>query len=83
LDIELSDDFKNAILEIQIPKESNIEGKKILELGFPSSCLIVLVKRNGKFITPNGQTELKAEDELMIMMENDKEEEQIKGLLQI
>ncbi|MBB6328989.1 cell volume regulation protein A [Algoriphagus iocasae] len=81
LDLELSDDFKNAILEIQIPKNSHIEGKKILELGFPSSSLIVLVKRDGKFITPNGQTELKAEDELMIMMENEHQEEEIKALL--
>jgi potassium/hydrogen antiporter len=33
------------------------------------------------FITPNGQTELKAEDELMIMMENEHQEEEIKALL--
>ncbi|UZD22906.1 potassium/proton antiporter [Algoriphagus halophytocola] len=83
LDIELSEDFKNAILEVQIPQASPVQGKKILELGFPSTCLIVLVKRGGKFITPNGQTELEAEDELMIMMENDQEEEQIKALLHI
>jgi cell volume regulation protein A len=83
LDLELSEDFKNAILEIQLPINSPISGKKILELGFPSTSLIVLVKRNGKFITPNGQTELQEEDELMIMMENDLEEDQIKQLLQV
>jgi potassium/hydrogen antiporter len=44
-------------------QNSHIEGKKILELGFPSSYLIVLVKRNGKFLTPYGETELKAEDD--------------------
>jgi len=83
LDIEVSEDFKNAILEVQLPKNSPISGKRILELGFPSTCLIVLVKRNGKFITPSGQTELEEEDELMIMMENDQEEEKIKNLLQL
>jgi cell volume regulation protein A len=83
LDIELSDDFKNAILEVQLPRNSMIAGKKILQLGFPNTSLIVLVKRNGKFITPNGQTELEELDELMIMLENDQEEEQIKNLLQI
>ncbi|WP_184494526.1 TrkA C-terminal domain-containing protein [Algoriphagus iocasae] len=51
------------MLEFQIPQNSIIEGDQILELGFPSSCLIVLVKRNGKFITPYGETELKAEDD--------------------
>lgn len=81
LDIELSDDFKNAILEIQLPENSPVQGKKILELGFPHTSLIVLVKRNGKFITPNGQTTLEDGDELMIMTENDKEEDQIKQLL--
>ena len=83
LDLELAEDFKNALLEIQLPKDSPIRGKRILELGFPSTCLVVLVKRNEKFITPSGQTELEAGDELMIMMENDQEEEQIKNLLQI
>ncbi|PZX56067.1 cell volume regulation protein A [Algoriphagus ratkowskyi] len=83
LDLELSEDFKNAILEIQLPKDSPISGKRILELGFPSTSLIVLVKRSGKFITPNGQTTLEDEDELMIMMENDQEEKQIKNLLQV
>lgn len=83
LDIELSDDFKNAILEIQLPKNSSINGKKILELGFPSTSLIVLVKRKGKFITPNGQTELENEDELMIMLENDQQEENIRQLLEV
>jgi cell volume regulation protein A len=83
LDMELTEDFKNAILEIQLPKESPIQGKKILELGFPITSLIVLVKRNGKFITPNGQTELMDEDELMIMMENNQEEKEIRNILQI
>lgn len=83
LDLELSEDFKNAILEIQLPKGSSISGLKILDLGFPNTSLIVLVKRNGKFITPNGQTELQEEDELMIMMENDQEEDVIKRLLQL
>lgn len=83
LDLELSEEFKNAILEIQLQKNSPIRGKKILELGFPATSLIVLVKRDNKFITPNGQTQLEGEDELMIMMENDQEENEIRKILQL
>lgn len=83
LDIELADDFKNAILEIQLPKDTPMQGKKILELGFPSTSLIVLVKRKGKFITPNGQTELEEEDELMVMMETDEDKKEIRRILHI
>lgn len=83
LDMELADDFKNAILEIQLPKDTPMQGKKILELGFPSTSLIVLVKRKGKFITPNGQTELEKEDELMVMMETDEDKKEIRRILHI
>lgn len=67
LDIELSDEFKNTLIEIELPEHAAVDGKKILDLNFPKTALIVLVNREMKYITPNVSTELHSEDKLMIM----------------
>ncbi|MCE7055448.1 potassium/proton antiporter [Algoriphagus sp. AGSA1] len=81
LDLELSDDFKNAVMEIRLEEGSSSIGKKILEIGFPASSLVVVIKRDKKFITPNGHTELMEGDNLMIMLEDESQEPLIKNLL--
>ncbi|PZV77155.1 potassium/proton antiporter (CPA1 family) [Algoriphagus aquaeductus] len=83
LDIELSDGFKNALVEIVLPQDSVVDGKKILDLSFPKTALIVLVSRNQKYITPNGSTELKSGDQLMIMVNSESEEQKIREVLGI
>ncbi|GAA0879086.1 potassium/proton antiporter [Algoriphagus jejuensis] len=81
LDLELSEDFKNALVEVILPPGSLVDGKKILELNFPKTSLIVLVNRNDKFITPNGGTELKSGDKLMIMINSGSEESLVRHAL--
>ena len=44
--------------------------QRIVELGFPKTALISLIKRNGKFITPNGATMLNAGDVLLVISES-------------
>jgi potassium/hydrogen antiporter len=83
LDLELSEDFKNALVEVDIPENSPIDGMKIWELDFPKSSLIVLINRHNKFITPNGLTELEAGDKLLVMMNSEDEESLIKKALMI
>lgn len=78
LDLELSEDFKNALVEVELPENASVDGKKIVSLDFPKTCLIVLINRNNKFITPNGLTELHSGDKLMVMMNSEDEEEKIK-----
>ncbi len=81
LDIELSDDFKNALIELDLPLDSPVHGKKIVDLNFPKTSLIVLINRMNRFITPNGSTELKSGDKLMIMMNSEQEVQEIKDLV--
>jgi cell volume regulation protein A len=82
LDLELSDDFRNAVMEIQLSKRSSAIKKKILDIGFPATSLVVIVKRENKFITPNGHTDLMEGDNLMIMLEDANQESAIKKLLE-
>lgn len=68
-DIELSDSVKSELLEVEIADDSPALGKKILELKFPETALIVMINREGKFITPNGNTVIEEGDKLMILAE--------------
>jgi potassium/hydrogen antiporter len=69
-DIELSDTMKSELTEIEIDERSPAAGKRILDIGFPRTALIALIKRKGSFITPNGSTVLQPDDILVIIAEN-------------
>lgn len=83
LDIALSEDFKSEFLEIDISADNPAAGKKILELSFPKKALIVLIKRNGKYLTPNGSTVIQAGDTLLILAENPMVLEEVNGKIGI
>lgn len=70
LDIELNDDFKSELIELDIPEDSPAVGKAVVELKLPKTALIVLAYRNGKYITVNGETTINARDHLLIMADN-------------
>ena len=44
-------------------------GKEIVQLGFPNTAVISIIKRNGKYITPSGSTVLNAGDILLVLSE--------------
>jgi cell volume regulation protein A len=67
LDIELHDDFKSELVDLDIPQNSPVIGKAIVELKLPKTALIVLIHRSGKYLTPNGDTILEPGDHLLLM----------------
>lgn len=69
-DIELSDSIKQMLTEIVIPDGCTTAGKQIVNLGLPKTILISIIKRDDKFITPTGSTELEAGDRLFVLTEN-------------
>jgi len=81
LELELSDNQKNELIEVIIPPDSTAAGKTILQLGFPKTSLIVMIKRDKAYITPNGATEIKAGDTMLIMAENGNEIDKIHTML--
>ena len=70
LDIELSEDVKSELIEITLPEGNPKVGKSLVNLKFPKTALIVLIKRGPQYITPNGSTTLAAGDKLMVMADN-------------
>ena len=70
LDIELTDNFKSELIELNIPNDSPVIGKAIVELKLPKNALIVLVHRGDKYLTANGETVLESGDHLLVMADS-------------
>ncbi len=70
LDIELSDGVQSEFTEIDLPEDASVVGRPLVELGFPKTASIVMVKRDGKYRIPNGLTVLESLDTLVVLAEN-------------
>lgn len=55
------------ILEIHVPPESPIVGKRLAELELPAGSLVITIAREGEFVVPSGQTAIAAEDSLLVL----------------
>lgn len=69
-DMELSDSIKSLLTEIQIPENSSVAGKQIVQLGLPKTTLISFILRGDKYITPSGSTIIEEKDKLFVLSEN-------------
>lgn len=71
LDIEMNDNFKSELVELDIPKGSSAVGRSVLKLGLPAGAMIVLIHRDEKYITASGETEIMAGDHLLVMTDKE------------
>ena len=81
LELELSDNFKNELFEIEINAHSNAIGRQIFQLKFPKTSLIVLINRKDKYITPSGTTTIAEGDKLLIMSDNKNDKDDINNTI--
>jgi cell volume regulation protein A len=72
LEKELSETFMSEITEIMIPEGSDIAGKRIVDLRFPHTAFIMMIKRGDSYLTPNGATVLQEKDTLLILTHDEK-----------
>lgn len=61
-----SQHMKSDLVEVEIPKNSPISGKSVVELKFPRDSLIVLIYRQEQVIVPRGQTRVMSGDHLLM-----------------
>ena len=64
---------KSSLQEIEILPNFDAVNKRIVELNFPKSAFIIMIKRNGEYIPPNGSTVIIKNDILMVLA--DKQED--------
>lgn len=67
---DYSGDIHTELLEIVIPEESCMVNKRIMNVDIPQDILIVMIKREGKIITPKGNTILREGDIIMLAGKN-------------
>jgi cell volume regulation protein A len=75
--LEFADSIKTTSYEIKIRPENPVVGKKIFELGLPTSSLIVMIERDNNYFIPSGSTEINAGDVLLIISNTTEGEEDI------
>jgi len=69
----ISDNPKSTLQEFEIVPDFYSVNKRIVDLNFPKSAFIILIKRNGEYIRPGGSTVIEARDTLMVLA--DKQED--------
>lgn len=77
LDIEIKDNFSSELIELDIAPDSPVIGRHVVDLKLPVSALIVLLHREGKYLTVNGQTLIEPNDHLLVMADNQQTVERV------
>ncbi len=70
--IELPDEMESELSEMTLTEESFSDGNRLQDLHFPQGTLVMIVKRENKFIVPNGQLVLQKGD-ILLSITNQKE----------
>lgn len=64
---------KSSLKEFEIFSGYYSIGKRIVDLQFPSSTFIVMIRRNGQYIRPGGSTIIEVNDILMVLADKEKD----------
>jgi len=62
---------KSEMEEVFIPPNSFAVDKRIIDLHFPRSAFIIMIKRDNKFVRPGGSTVVEANDILVVLLDNE------------
>ncbi len=57
--------------ELFIPDHNQSVGKQIVNLDFPQKAIIAMIRRDNKYITPNGSTKIEPNDLLIVISDNE------------
>ncbi|GAB6394279.1 MAG: K+/H+ antiporter [Bacteroidales bacterium] len=69
--IELPDEIKSAMSEIDITPAVLKHGNKLMDFTLPDHTLAVMVRRDNHYFIPKGNTILKEKDKLLMISDND------------
>lgn len=64
---------KSSMQEIEILPDYYGVNRRIVDLNFPKSAFIAMIKRNGEYIRPGGSTKIEANDILIVLADNEED----------
>lgn len=67
IEFEKTADIDAELIDVIVPFDSEVVGKRISDLDIPKKCLIVLICRNGKFVIPSGSMVIESGDVLLVL----------------
>ena len=70
--IELSEDIRSVMSEIDLTPAVLTHGNRLMDLKLPDHTLAVMVKREGRYFIPKGNTILKEDDKILMISDDDK-----------
>ncbi|HJU51200.1 MAG TPA: potassium/proton antiporter [Acidimicrobiia bacterium] len=73
-------DERRSITEVIIPADSWVDGRRVVELDFPTGMWLSLIARGDQFLVPQGPTVLSAGDRLTILASPEEKERVIELL---
>lgn len=69
-----------SLMEITLPENYALEGKRLMDLNLPAGCLIACITRGTRTVIPSGNTMLLSGDVALVVMMNSAEKELRKAL---
>ncbi|PWH86779.1 potassium/proton antiporter [Brumimicrobium oceani] len=80
-DLFISNEPKMMMQEVHVLDNCIAIGNKIVNLGFPNSAVISMIKRGDLFITPDGSTVIEANDILVVLTDKEEDFDQVSKCL--
>ena len=71
--VEFSDEIKASMSEIRVVDSVIANGDRLMDMKFPSSTLVVMVRRGEKYFVPTGETHVLINDVLLVISDNEDE----------
>lgn len=65
--VELSDEHPAKLTHFTLTERHLIKGSTLRDIDIPSDSLVIMIKRNNKYIVPNGSKKLRAGDQLLLI----------------
>ena len=56
-----------SLIDMVVPEASPVVGRPIRDIDVPEQCVVAAVLRNGQFVVPRGETEIRAGDEVVFV----------------
>ena len=69
--VELSDEHTASLQTIILSKEDLANGNTLRDMRLPEGSLVMMIRREGKYIIPNGKRRLHPGDALLLIKENE------------
>ena len=71
--VEMHEEMKSALTEVEVNETMLESGHTLKDITLPENTLVMMVYRDGDYFVPQGNTELKVGDKLLVISDRGEE----------